>query len=321
MDLMILSKAKLSLLCAISAMPGYLLSAGPAFHIGGLITLCGGTFLSAASSQAWNQIIERKYDEQMVRTMNRPLAIRKSMSVQAASLFAATSGLSGLALLGLEHNALTASVAAATILGYVGVYTPMKRITPYNTHIGAVVGSLPVVIGFTAGMSPEQSVFNFIDGSYAWSSCALYLFGFQALWQMPHFYALAFLHRHDYKNAGYKMFCTDDDPAVLGKYCNRWLLPMLLYPALSYAWLGPYASLGFVSMSSGMVFVWWRTCRDLMLSGGTGELQKIQAFKFFKVSLPILPAFLALFYAFHCVKGKTSPWTDSAKEYCVVKHE
>jgi protoheme IX farnesyltransferase len=148
---------------------------------------------ASTSAQTMNQVLEAEYDKLMLRTRNRPIASGR-LSASDATRFAAVTGVGSVGALYLTCGGPTAALALATIGSYVGIYTPMKRITPYNTHVGAVAGALPVLMGYTAAgcslLAPQP-----------WA-----LFAFQALWQFPHFYALAWLHREDYARGGFKMF-------------------------------------------------------------------------------------------------------------------
>jgi len=150
-----------------------------------------GTGLVAAAAAAFNQIWERDLDAKMRRTAQRPLASGR-MEVLPASLFAFALAFTGLAQLSFGVNLLAASLAAATLLLYVLVYTPMKRVTSLATIVGAVPGALPPVIGWAAaggGLAPG-----------AWVLFAILFF-----WQMPHFLAIAWLYRADYERAGFPM--------------------------------------------------------------------------------------------------------------------
>merc|ERR1740117_2824791 len=91
---------------------------------------------------------------------------------------------------------------------YAGLYTPMKVLTPYNTHMGAISGSLPTLMGFTAVCGGAGLVAS------PWAAHAAWIFAMQTLWQMPHFYALAWLHRADYIKGGYNMFPLTDDTGL-----------------------------------------------------------------------------------------------------------
>jgi protoheme IX farnesyltransferase len=188
------------------------------------VFLTAGTFLSAACANACNMLMEPKYDAQMTRTRNRPLA-RGLLSSRAAIIFAILSGGLGLTSLYMGVNPTTAALGAANIILYVGVYTPMKRIHWTNTLIGAVVGGIPPLMGWTAaaglfapsaGTDPWELLW---DDKYAlsgWSLATLLL-----LWQIPHFAAVSWGVRHEYMNAGYKMLAWMNPrlDATLGVAC------------------------------------------------------------------------------------------------------
>lgn len=179
-----LAKGKLTTWVALSALPGYFLALPAAVDPVCLGALVVGTVMTSSSAQAMNQIIEINRDRTMQRTALRPLPTGQ-LSVAQATAFAATSGAGGLAILGIGASPVTAMVAAATMATYAGMYTPMKVLSPYNTHIGAISGSLPTLMGFTAALGGAGLAAS------PWCAHASWVFGMQTLWQMPHFYALA----------------------------------------------------------------------------------------------------------------------------------
>ncbi|EEQ98911.1 conserved hypothetical protein [Perkinsus marinus ATCC 50983] len=199
-----LSKGGLSVYAALSALPGYLVSCGLLTGAIGSVVLNStgvfmGTLLCAASSQAVNQIMEKERDGNMTRTKSRPLPTGRITTFEAGVFAALTCGV-GNGILYSVGGAVPVIVALSTAALYTMVYTPMKTKSPYNTHIGSIAGSLPVLIGFSVAGVPLFADFA------PWM-----LFMLQTLWQFPHFYALAWLYRSDYSAAGYKMFPLDDD--------------------------------------------------------------------------------------------------------------
>jgi protoheme IX farnesyltransferase len=159
-----------------------------------------GTALTAASASVFNQIVERRHDARMPRTAHRPLASGRRSVAQAMPL-AIGAGVIGVAHLWFFVNPLTSLLGLATLLLYVLVYTPLKRVTWTNTLIGAVPGAIPPLMGYTA-------VTNTID------LAGLSLFAILFVWQMPHFYAIAILYREDYARGGYRMLPVDDPGLV-----------------------------------------------------------------------------------------------------------
>eukprot|EP00392_Amoebophrya_sp_AT5.2_P009316 g9344.t1 len=189
-----LAKGKLTVWVCLSALPGYFIAAGPgALTAANVLGLFVGTGLCSTASQIANQILEVDLDRQMKRTQNRPL-VRNALSIPEAKLLATTTLATGAGLLALQHSALASFVAVGTFATYAFLYTPMKQVSPYNTHLGAVAGALPTCIGFAAAHTAAVANLSFdLLLSDPWLPHCAYFFGFQALWQMPHFYSLAWL--------------------------------------------------------------------------------------------------------------------------------
>jgi protoheme IX farnesyltransferase len=155
-----------------------------------------GTALVAAGASALNQYLEIDTDARMRRTRNRPLPAGR-VAPRTGLRFGVLTACAGLAYLAVLTNPLTAAVAAVTLTSYVFAYTPLKRRTAFNTLVGAVPGALPPVIGWAAATNSLE----------AGAGC---LFLILFLWQFPHFWAIAWLHREDYARAGLKMVPTLD---------------------------------------------------------------------------------------------------------------
>ncbi|KAL5751103.1 hypothetical protein ACOSP7_025706 [Xanthoceras sorbifolium] len=191
-----LSKARLSLLVVATSGTGYVLGCGSAIDLAGLCWTCTGTMMVAASANSLNQVFEISNDAKMKRTMLRPLPSGR-ISMPHAATWATSVGLAGTALLAYKTNMLTAGLAASNLFLYAFVYTPLKQIHPINTWVGAVVGAIPPLLGWTAA-SGQISLNGMI------LPAALYF------WQIPHFMALAYLCRQDYAAGGYRMFSLAD---------------------------------------------------------------------------------------------------------------
>eukprot|EP00397_Hematodinium_sp_SG-2012_P039174 GEMP01042732.1.p1 GENE.GEMP01042732.1~~GEMP01042732.1.p1 ORF type:complete len:402 (+),score=64.82 GEMP01042732.1:238-1443(+) len=223
----VLAKGKLTVWVAVSALPGYIVAA-PVFSPLDISLLLLGTAACSASSQSMNQYLEREHDKKMKRTQQRPL-VTGALSDQQALTFCYGTGAMGLGVLG-SLNPLTATIGAATWAGYIYGYTPMKRLTPYNTHVGAIVGSLPTLLGFSAVCGGTDII------SSPWLPHAVFVFTLQTLWQMPHFYSLAWLCRRDYNAAGYQMFCTDDATgAATARICFPYMAAIGVLPVAATA--------------------------------------------------------------------------------------
>ncbi len=159
-----------------------------------LFYLILGTWATSAGAAVLNQVIERRHDAKMTRTKNRPIVIGK-IGPMNALIFGAFLSFVGCVLLYYLINPLTAFISVATILLYILIYTPSKRITTWNTIIGSIPGALPPVGGWVAA-----------TGSLA--PPAWILFGILFCWQMPHFLAIAIIYAADYEKGGFKMLPT-----------------------------------------------------------------------------------------------------------------
>jgi heme o synthase len=186
-----LFKARLTLLVLITTLVGFYLGAHAGMAGWLVLHTLLGTALVAAGASALNQWWEREYDARMRRTRNRPLPTGQLQPTTVLVLGCGCAA-AGLLYLGLAVNLVTCLLGAASLLSYVLIYTPLKRVTWLNTVVGAIPGGLPPLMGWTAAhgqLSPE-----------GWT-----LFGILALWQLPHFMAIAWIYRDEYAKAGFKM--------------------------------------------------------------------------------------------------------------------
>ena len=204
-----------------------------------------GTFLSSACANTLNMLFEPKYDAQMSRTRNRPL-VRKLISSRAAILFAIGTGATGVAALYFGTNPTVAALGAFNIFLYAGVYTPMKRISVINTWVGALVGGIPPLMGWTAAAGKIATT-----GHDTWRDL---LFGPDSLggwlmagilfaWQFPHFNSLSHTIREEYKNAGYRMMAWTN-PARNGRVALRYSI--LMFPICAGLWWADIVNPGFL---------------------------------------------------------------------------
>jgi protoheme IX farnesyltransferase len=181
------------------------LTAGRSLSGAGLALVLLGTLLVAASSSIANQILERHTDRLMPRTATRPLVTGR-LGVREAWILTVILLVVGLAIT-VAGGGWAASVASlATWLLYVVVYTPLKRVTPLNTAVGAIAGALPVAIGWFAAGGPGRFSAGDTAGGIAAGALATVLY----LWQFPHFMAIAWLYRRQYSDAGLRMLTVVD---------------------------------------------------------------------------------------------------------------
>jgi protoheme IX farnesyltransferase len=185
-----LVKLRLSAFVVFSAAMAYLWGTNRNVDTATIWLLSVGGFLITASANAFNQIIERNSDKLMKRTANRPLATGR-MLLKEAYILAITLGTTGLFILS-QINFLCIALGAAAMFIYACVYTPLKQFTPFSVVPGAIAGSLPVMIGWSAAT-------GYIGKG------ALLLFLMQFLWQFTHTWAIAWLLNADYNKAGIRM--------------------------------------------------------------------------------------------------------------------
>jgi protoheme IX farnesyltransferase len=198
-----LTKPRITWLILMSTGMGYYFGLTGAINLWALLhTLCG-TGLIASGTAALNQWYERDADARMRRTDHRPLPSGQ-MTPRNAFLFGLALSGAGFIELGLGVNWLSAGLGLFTLVTYLGVYTPLKRISPVSTTLGAIPGAMPPLIGFAAA-----------SGTLTAEAWVLYAILF--LWQFPHFYAIAWMYREDYERAGIKMLTvveTDGESTV-----------------------------------------------------------------------------------------------------------
>jgi protoheme IX farnesyltransferase len=195
-DLVELVKARLTLLVLLTTAVGFYLGAEGPINFVALLHTVFGTAAAAAGAAALNQWWEYNLDALMQRTRSRPVPAGRMRPRDAVILGSALS-IFGVAYLAFVCNALSAALAAITIIIYIFAYTPLKRVSTFNTALGAVPGALPPMIGWAAARGTLNAG--------AWTLFAILFF-----WQLPHFFAIAWMYRDDYARAGFQMISSDD---------------------------------------------------------------------------------------------------------------
>jgi len=217
-----LVKARLTALVLLTTFVGFYLGERGTVHYLLMLHVLLGTALVASGAAALNQLLEREYDAKMRRTASRPLPSGR-MQPATVMLIGGICSAVGLIYLALLVNLLTSVVGAVTLVSYLFIYTPLKRVTWVNTLVGAVPGALPPLMGWTAAR-------NELSGE-GWA-----LFAILAFWQIPHFMAIAWLYREEYAKAGFVMLpsCAEG--------CQRTAQQAIFNTlALTLASLCPYA--------------------------------------------------------------------------------
>ena len=247
-DLIELSKPRIGMLILITSLMGFFLGTKQHINWISLAALCAGTFLSCCGSAMLNNFLERDLDKLMERTKNRALPAGRVQpgAVLGLGLLLV---LGGVAILLFGCNLLSAFLSLLTSFLYVLVYTPMKRLSTLNTIIGAIPGALPAAGGVVAACGEVNA-------------SAVILFTLLFVWQMPHFFSIAWLCKEDYYNAGFRMLPSaekggDLTAAQIIAY-SLLLIPISLLPVLQGT-NGIVYSIGvifaaFLMIKAGIVF-------------------------------------------------------------------
>jgi heme o synthase len=235
-DCWALTKPEVNVLILITTFAGFYLgcaSEGRACSLFALFNALFGTLLVASGTATLNQYIERDFDAQMRRTARRPLAAGR-LKPHAVLVFGITLSVAGTIYLAFASGMLASLLALITLLAYLFVYTPLKRITSACVLVGAFPGAVPPLIGWAAATGKLHTE--------AWL-----LYAILFLWQFPHFMAIAWIYREDYDRAGYLVLPRGESriPAVILQV----LLPLVvLIPlgALQFSprYTGPFLFVG-----------------------------------------------------------------------------
>lgn len=222
-----LVKLRVTSLIVMTAWTGYFLGAaksGVSSMGWSLLHALLGIGLVSGGTAALNEVVERDVDSLMRRTAGRPLPAKR-MSVAQATLIAGTMVLGGLLYLAVATNSLTVALTAGTSAVYMLAYTPLKRVSPVCTFIGAIPGAMPPLLGWTAARGRIEA-----EG--------LVLFAIVFCWQFPHFYSIAWMYREDYANARIRMLPVVEEN---GAWTRREiigyslaLIPATILPALMH---------------------------------------------------------------------------------------
>ena len=242
-DYVLLAKPRLNSLVLTTTFIGFYLAvpSGP-FPFALLWHTLLGTALTAGGAAALNMYRERESDKLMRRTMLRPLPAGR-LHAREALAFGLLCGLAGTVWLAVFAGGLTAALGLASFILYVLAYTPMKARSSFNTAVGALTGALPPMMGWVAvrgELSPE-----------AWA-----LFGILFFWQHPHFFALAWMYRRDYEDAGFRMLPAVDAEGHLAARMmvlfSLGLIPVSLFLALTGCVGGWYVA---VALGLGLAYL------------------------------------------------------------------
>ena len=269
-----LTKPRILTMVLVMSAAGFFLGAKGLQPLDTFIIMLLGTALSSGGAAVLNNYIERDVDIMMHRTKTRPLP--QGIITPAEALeFGITLVLMGVGLIAWQVNLLTGFLSLLTVFLYVLVYTPLKKVTWWNTVVGAIPGALPPMGGWTAATG------NLDAGAWI-------LFLILFVWQHPHFYAIAWMYRDDYARGGFKMLPVVE-PDGLSTFRQVIGFSLLLIPI---SLLPTYLGIAGQFYAWGMVLlgVW-------MLAGGVTlwKTHSVQdARKLLRASIIYLPLFFAL---------------------------
>jgi len=239
-----LFKARLTSLVLLTTMVGFYVGFRGTTDYGLLGRTLLGTALLAGGAAALNQWLEREFDARMRRTRDRPLPSGR-LQPRTVLIVGGLAALLGVVSLALGVNLTTSVVGTLSLVCYLFVYTPLKRVTWLNTLAGAVPGALPPLMGWTAARGEL-------------SSEGLILFGIQFCWQVPHFMAIAWIYREEYARAGFKMLpVMDPQGRRTGRQALGYAVLLLLasvYPYL-FRLAGPIYLVS--ALVLGLTFAWF----------------------------------------------------------------
>jgi heme o synthase len=247
--LFLLTKPRLASFSVLSGMAGYAVVRGGSGWWHACLVFFG-IALSAGGALSLNQWWERKTDALMRRTAGRPLP-RGQVSPGLALAWSLGLSAGGVASLGWLANGAAASLALATIMIYGLVYTPLKRRTRWATEIGSVSGALPPLLGAAAAGEPWSRS--------AWVLAAVILF-----WQMPHFFAVGWMYREDYRAAGFPLLPAIDPGGArtaAWSFAHSFLLCGVSVASWASGWAGPVFGVAAVIGGAAMLWASWRFWR------------------------------------------------------------
>jgi len=219
-----LMKLRVTTLIVMTAWCGYYFGAqkaGVSSLSWGLFHALLGIALVSSGTAALNEVMEYKVDANMRRTAQRPLPAGR-MSLLHATTAGLLAAVGGSLYLAYFTNPLTGLLTFLTSVVYLAAYTPLKRISPICTFVGAFPGAMPGVLGWTAAR-----------GHLEWGT--LILFAILFVWQFPHFFSIAWLYREDYASGGIRMLpVVEEDGRSTARRIVAYsaiLIPLSLLPS------------------------------------------------------------------------------------------
>ena len=269
-DFVELTKPRITLMVLITTLVGFYMGSHDGMHLVLLFHTIIGTALVAGGASALNQYVERALDARMMRTRTRPLPGGRLMPNEAL-LFSSLVAVIGTVYLMYFVNVLTGALGAFTLVAYIFIYTPLKTRTTLCTLVGAIPGAIPPMMGYAAATGSVDNI-------------ALALFAILFLWQMPHFFAIAWIFTEDYARGGFVMNGNSESTGrQIILFCCA-LIPVSLLPTVfgvtGDMYLLGALLLGFIYLGYGFAVALFRS--------------NTHAQRLLRISVMYLPALLVL---------------------------
>jgi heme o synthase len=280
-----LTKLRVTTLIVMTAWCGYYFGAqkaGVSSISWGLLHALLGIGLVSSGTAALNEVLEHEVDAQMRRTAMRPLPAQR-MSLSHATVVGLTASIGGSLYLAMFTNPLTGLLTFLTSVVYLAAYTPLKRISPICTFVGAFPGAMPGVLGWTAAR-----------GRLEWGT--LVLFAILFIWQFPHFFSIAWLYRDDYAQGGIRMLpVVEQDGRSTARRILIYslvLIPVSILPSLM-GMAGRIYLLGAVLLGLGLLYFGIRLAfLNLPLTSAASKMRARHVLQATVIYLPLLFALM-----------------------------
>jgi len=282
-----LTKLRVTTLIVMTAWCGYYFGAqksGTTSLTWGLLHALLGIALVSSGTAALNEVMEYKVDGQMRRTARRPLPAGR-MSLAHATIVGTLASVGGSIYLALFTNPVTGLLTLLTSVVYLAAYTPLKRVSPWCTFVGAIPGAMPGVLGWTAAR-------GHLDPG------TLVLFAILFAWQFPHFFSIAWVYREDYAQGGIKMLpvVEEDGKSTVRQILaySLVLIPISLLPAM----MGMAGKVYLVGAALlGAAFFYYGTRLASLHMPVTNPASKLRARHLLRASVIYLPILFILMMA------------------------
>ena len=279
-----LTKLRVTTLIVLTAWCGYYfgcVKAGVSSISWNLFHALLGIGMVSSGTAALNEVMEYKVDANMRRTARRPIPAGR-MSLLHATTAGALLTLGGALYLGWVLNPLTGLLSLLTSLVYLAAYTPLKRVSPICTFVGAFPGAMPGVLGWAAAR-----------GRLEWGT--LVIFAIVFFWQFPHFFSIAWLYRDDYADGGILMLPVVDPDGRSTSWrilaYSLVLIPVSVLPTM-IGMSGRFYLVGAVAL--GMAYLYAGTRLTRLGLPVAAPASKVRARQLLQASVLYLPLLFAL---------------------------